>query len=164
MRSKPLRQAVSLALDVLSEKGPITRRQVVDEVLKRTTTDHWSIDDESQARANFLMGEVAQQMSEAHSDKFLDDHDIRVPESLRPLFNKMPRFICVSPRGGRDAEHVTALSATVADWEANAQLKGQIAKATNAKRDEARAFLDFLRMNRVETLGEYLNKKGEKRL
>lgn len=160
MQSKPLRQAVDLALDVLGMQGPVTRREVAQYVLRSTTDNDWSVGDEQEARLAFIQNEVAAHMSESHSDQFIEQYLMHVPEKFRPVLRGLPRFICISPRGGREAQHVMTFRATKEHWAANFELKDRIVEATRLSRDESRVVHDLLAANGADSLFDLLSREN----
>lgn len=145
MHSKPLRQAVDLALDTMGMQGPVTRRQVAERVILMTTDDDWALGDQREARVAYLQQEIAARMSAPHSAHIVQQYAHGIPPAYRNLFDKLPRFICISPRGGREAQHVMSLNATADDWAANMRLKERIAEATAFSTDVSRTIHDLLR-------------------
>lgn len=139
MHSRPLRQAVDLALDTLGMQGPITRRQVAEEVIRSTTDDCWSYADQREARIAYLQREIADRMAQPVGDHLVQEYLPHVPAEYRTLVDGLPRFICVTPRGGRDSQHVMSIFATADQWAASYRLKDKIAKATENHRDRDRS-------------------------
>lgn len=144
MHSKPLRQAVDLALDTLGMQGPVTRREVAEHVMRSAPDDYWSVGDLRDARIAYLQSEIASRMGEALSEGYIDRFLPHVPEQHRAMLQKVPRFICISPRGGREAQHVMSFVATVEHWDANFKLKDHVVQATTVSRDFARDIRDLL--------------------
>lgn len=160
MQSKPLRQAIDLSLDVLGMRGEVTRREVAQHVLRSTTDNDWSVGDEQEARLSYIQTEVAVRMNEPHSDQFIDQYLIHVPDKFRSILRGLPRFICVSPRGGREAKHVMTFRATKDQWAANFELKDRIVEATTVSRDESRVVHDLLAANGADSLLELLQREA----
>lgn len=156
MQSRPLKQAINLALDTLGMQGPVTRRQVAEKVLRETTQDHWAVGDEREAKIAYLMTGVAEAMNEPHGNHIVEQYMFRVPEEYRAVLRGLPRFICVSPRGGRASEHVMTILATPEQWAANFELKDRIVEATTISRDESRAILLLLKSTGARSLSELL--------
>lgn len=156
MHSKPLRQAVDLALDTMGMQGPVTRRQVAQRVIEMTTDQDWALGDQVEARIAYLQQEIASRMSAPHSPHIVQQYATRIPPAYRNLFDKLPRFICISPRGGREAQHVMALNATADDWAANMRLKERITEATAISTDVSRSIHDLLRATRSTSLADLL--------
>jgi len=159
MHSKPLRQAVDLALDTMGMRGPVRRRDVAEEVLRAASDDYWALGDLREAKLAYLHNEIAVRMTAAHSPEFIEPYLTHVPDKYRAMLRRIPRFICVSPRGGRDAQHVMTFCATPADWEANFALKDHIVEATRISRDSARDIRDLLVATGCNSLAELLSSK-----
>lgn len=157
MQSKPLRQAVDLALDTMGMRGPIKRRDVAEQVLRSAPDEYWSAGDLRESKIHYLQGEIAARMGEFHSTEFIEQHLIYVPEKYRDMLRKMPRFICISPRGGRDAEHVMTFLATPEHWAANFALKDYGVQALTGSRDFARDFHDLLVSRGARSLADFLS-------
>jgi len=162
MKSKKLKQAINLALDVMGMKGPVTRRAVAEEVMARTNDKYWSARDERTARVNYLISEIAAAMNQPHGEHIFEAYDVDLPREYWRKISKLPRFICISPRGGAKARHVMTLFATVRHWEANFELKDAIAEATAMSRDESADMMRILRSEEAANLHSVLTGgKGE---
>ncbi len=155
MESRPIKQAVAMALDTLGMDGPVTRRAIAEEVMRYPPP--WSVSDEYGAKLALVQREAKVQMNAPHSQEFIERHMGHVPEEIRDTIRNIPFYICISPRGGRDAVHVRALLATKEHWEANFALKDHIVQATRLSRDESRDIRDLLEMTGAECLADLLN-------
>jgi hypothetical protein len=156
MESKPLKQAIDLALDTLGMQGPVTRREVAEEVLRAAPDDHWSYGDLREARLAFIQREVAARMGEAHSPEFIERHLTRIPDEYRAMLRKVPRFICVSANGGAGSHHVMSFVATAEQWQANFDLKKRVVEASTISRDHARDIRDLLVSTGARSLADLL--------
>ena len=161
MQSKPLKQIVAMVIDSRGMEGPITRRALAEEVMRMAGNDKWSVADEYGARLAFLQNEITTQMNEPHSAAFIERHMVDIPEQFRDTLRKIPRFICVSPRGGRAADHVMTLIATREHWEANFALKDHIVQATRISRNESRDIRDLLEATGATCLADLLGSGRE---
>jgi hypothetical protein len=133
-------------------KGPITRRAIAEEVCSTAPDEFWAFGDIHEAKIAYLMREVRTYMNEplpAHiAEKLV------VPEDCREAMQKLPRYICVSPRGGRGAEHVMSWMATVSDWERNLELKQMVTAYAQKSVDEAEEILQLLRRLKARSLSD----------
>lgn len=156
MQSRPLRQTIDVVLDTMGMRGPVKRRDVAEEVLRSAPEDYWSIGDLREARLAYLQGEIATRMAETHSAEYIERYLTCVPDKYRAMLRKVPRFICISPRGGRDSEHVMTFAATPEHWAANYALKDHVVQATVVSRDHARDIHDLLTASGAKSLMELL--------
>ncbi len=147
-------QAIDLALDTLGMRGPVTRRQVAEEVIRSTTDDYWSYGDIVESKVAYLQTEIAARMGEPHSQRILDQYLPHIPSEYWPVLRSLPRFICISPRGGRDAQHVMAIYATADQWAANFELKDRIVAATTVSRNDSRNIRLLLESTGVRSLAD----------
>jgi hypothetical protein len=157
MESRPLKQAIKLALD--TRDGSFSRREVAEVVLRSTTRDAWSSRDEKEARVSYIMSELATYMRGSLSEHDTDLILRQIPASHRNALKnigQLPRCICISARGGRDSQHVHAITASVKEWHENADLKGHIAEKTQFKRNEARGVADLLTHAGVNSLSDLI--------
>lgn len=159
MQSRLLRQAIDLALDTEGMKGPITRRQIVDGLL-RLPEHYWTAGDNREARSVLLFGAVTDHMNEPHSTHIIDQYLAHLPPKYSDLLERMSRFICISPRGGRDALHVMSLNATGAHWAANYELKNRIVEATRISRNESRNIRLLLESTGANSIADLLTKEA----
>jgi hypothetical protein len=156
MQSKPLKQAIDLALDTMGMRGPVTRREVAEEVMRAAPEDHWSFGDLRDARLAYIQTEVAARMGETHTPEFIERHLTHIPEKYRAMLRKVPRFICVSAQGGRGAQHVMAFIATPDDWASNFDLKDFVVERTRVSRDHARDIRDLLVSTGASSLADLM--------
>ena len=158
MQSKPLRQAIDLELDTMGMRGPIKRRDVAQRVMLTAPEDYWSERDKAEARLSYLQKQVKSRMNESHSPEYIERYLTSVPDELRTIFRKVPRFICISPRGGQESEHVMTFVATRENWAANYALKDHVVQATKISRDHARDIIDLLDAGGADTLMDLLGR------
>lgn len=160
MESKPLRQLIDTTLDTAGMSGPFRRRDIAERVYRSAPDDYWTLADAKEARVSWLMDVLHTRMTETHSQQFIDQYFSHLPDEVIGLLGAIPRFICISAGGGREAEHVMSVMATPEHWDANFKLKDRIAKATMAKRNEARSVRDLLVANRVQSLMEFVQREA----
>ncbi len=146
MQSKPLKQLITLTLDTKGMQGPVTLRGVAEEVLSSAPDDYYSLADDREARLALIQGETKRQMRESLSEHDTDLISSTVPKKYRKTIARLPKFICVSARGGRGSQHVMSLVATEEDWNANYELKAYVTRRAGMSRDDARDIRDLLRM------------------
>ena len=154
MHSRPLKQAIQLALDTMGMQGPISRRDVARQVKRVSPPDHWSLEDHDDADMAYLMGGVRVCMNQPHSDAFIDQHLANMPDELRAKFHNTPRFICISAGGGRDSQHVMTFLATPEQFDNNFKLKDRVVRATTVSRDVSRDIRDLLKLHNANSLCE----------
>ena len=157
MESRPIKQAVALVLDTKGMEGPVTRRELAEEVMKYAMPSQWSVADEYEAKLAHLQREVTLQMGEAHGAEFAKRHFGGLTDALRDTLREVPRFICISPRGGRGSLHMMTLNATKEHWSANFALKDQIAEATRLSAEASREIRDLLESTGVDCLADLLD-------
>ena len=160
MESKPLKQQIAMALDILGMGGPVTRRDVAEEVMRHSTPACWSVADRYDADMAFIQRGVRVLMNETHSPGFIDHHLSSIPEEIRDTLREIPTYICISPRGGRGAVHIRTLMATKEHWAANFELKDRIVQATRLSRNASRDIRNLLDRTGAGCLADLLN--GEK--
>lgn len=156
MQSKKLKEIIRMTMDVRAMDGPVTRRGLAEEIMRVSASEHWSAADEYNARLDYLMGEIKQEMMQVHSDEFIARELSHAPEELRDTLRKIPQWICVTARGGRGSEHVKAVLATPEQWAANFALKDQIVEATRVSRNESRDIQDLLETTGASCLADLL--------
>ncbi len=157
MESKPLKRTMLMILDTRGMEGPVTLRGLAEEVMRCALPDEWSASDEYAARLAYLKRGYKGLMNESLSADFIERHLIHIPEELRDTLRRFPRFICISPGGGRGSEHVMTLNATKEQWEANISLKSHIMQATRMSRDESRDIRHLLVATGAGCLADLLN-------
>ena len=113
--------------------------------------------DMREARVLYLMREIGTLMKEPLGQDFVDKHLSHLPPELHYLLPNIPRFICVTKRGGRNAEHVLAIYATVEQWENNFALKDDIAHRTGVAAEESRDIGDLLKSRGAGCLADMIN-------
>lgn len=150
-----------VTLDTMGAKGPVTRREVAEEVVRLTQMNrkYWSAADEAAARMMYIQTQVARAMAEPHSEHIVERHMGTIPQQYRAALFGLPRFICISPGGGKGAQHVMALLATEEQWAANAQLKDRIVELSRISADESRSIASLLRYEKKATLSDVLGVK-----
>lgn len=154
MHSKPLRQHLELILDSMGMEGPVIRRAVAQRAYEEAPSDYWALADRKNADIAYLQSEVTKLMNEPASPAVVQqilDSGI-VPENLRDTVMGLPRFICISSRGGAGAEHVMSWLATRGQWENNFRLKDFVTERARISRDGARDIRDLLKATRAENL------------
>lgn len=144
MESKVIKQRIALVTDSMGMNGPVEKRVVAEEVLRQSSNDQWSIADEAEARLRFLIGEVTTYMNAPLPDGLADQIAPNVPAEYAHAIAKLPRFICISERGGVHAKHVMAWLATSEEWDNNFQLKAFVAERATASRNAAREIRNLL--------------------
>lgn len=116
METKKAKQAVTLALDLCGQRGRFTKREVAEEAHLLVKWDGLSLADRREALISFLMKEAGYQMKAKLSvdikDHFIND----VPAEVYPIFDRLPKCICVSPRGGAMPFYVFSVYADEEDW------------------------------------------------
>lgn len=155
MESKPVKQAIAMALDTIGMEGPVTRRAIAEEVMRLNPP--WSVSDEYDAKLASYQREAKVQMNAPHSRVFIKRELSHIPEEIRDTIRNLPFFICTSPGGGRDAVHIRTLLATKEDWEANFALKDRIMQATRFSRDGSRDIRDLLETTGAGCLADLMN-------
>lgn len=141
-------------------KGPITRREVAERVLKEGVSA-WSLADETAAKLLYLQQQVSVAMREPHSNYFVERHLGHIPREYRAALHGLPRFICITPGGGRGAQHVLSLLATREEWEMNISLKDRVVEAAQMSADEARSIRALLMHEQKQSLSEVLGIRPE---
>ncbi len=157
MESRPLKQLIALVLDTKGMEGPVTRRELADEVMKLAASDQWSASDQYNANRDYIQKGITVQMGEAHSPEFIAVHFSHIPEEHRDTLRKIPLYICISSGGGRGSQHIRTLVATKEHWEANFALKDQIVQATRVSRNRSRDIRDLLEATGAGCLADLLN-------
>ena len=152
MHSKPLRQMIDLELDAAGMRGPVKRRDIAEAVLVKSQPSHWALADERDARMSYLQNAVAQAMNEPLGDEFVQQYLPSIPGQYHAALSKIPRFICVNARGGREAEHVLSLNASREQWEATLQLRRNVAEWTRLKTTPIQEIVDLLVALAADTL------------
>ena len=153
-KSKKLRQGIELILDAMAMDGPIIVREVVERICREIPDDHWAEGDRVIARLDYLTALVATSMKRANSQAttqaILDS--CRLPQQYADTVMRLPRFICISKRGGAGAKHVLAFKATAADWEANLALKEFVTEHARRSSQTSRDLRDLLRATGARNL------------
>lgn len=144
MHSKPLRQTIDITLDTMGMSGPVKRRDVAEAVMRSTPDEYWAEADKRDARLAYIQSAVTTRMNEVHSPEYVGQYLHNVPKDVREALTSVPRFICITPRGGRDAVHVLAVMATPDQWLANFNLKNKVVEATTQSRERSRDMHDLL--------------------
>lgn len=158
MHSKQLRQMIDLELDAAGMRGAVKRRDVAEAVLIKSRDQHWSLADERDAKMAYLQSEVAAAMNAPLGDEFIQQYLPSVPPQFHAALSGIPRFICVSARGGRDAEHVMSLNATTDQWGATLKLRENVVEWTRRKTEPIREIVDLLASLGAETLMDLTRK------
>lgn len=159
MDSKALKQNIALAADFLGMRGPVEKRTVAEEVMARTSHDQWSQADIREAMIRYVMGEITAYFNGPLPVDIQDSIRIVIPPSFRDSIGMLPRFICISERGGVGAQHVMTYLASVEDWDKNYQLKAFVAERAAAARNVARDIRNIL----IDTGAESLSELGQSR-
>ncbi len=154
MESRPIKQAVAMALDTLGMEGPVTRRAIAEAVMRYPPP--WSVSDEYDAKLALVQRETRVQMNAPHSPEFIKRHISQIPEEHRATLRNIPLYICISPNGGRGADHVRTLMATKEQWEANFALKDRIVQATRLSRNESREISELLETTGAACLADIM--------
>lgn len=154
MESRPLKQQIALIVDTMGMQGLVERRTAAEEVYRTTTDDYWSEGDTREARVQYLMTEITAYMNTPLASEDINRIMPRVPAEYRAFLETMPRYICISERGGRGAKHVMAWRASPDDWDSNFQLKAFVAERATISRDASRAMRDLLIANHANCLAD----------
>ena len=124
--------------------------------MKYAPPDRWSVSDEYEARIGHLQRQIGLQMGETHGAVFAKRHFGGLTDEIRDTLEGVPRFICISPKGGRGSLHMMTLSATREHWAANFALKDQIAEATRLSAQASREIRDLLESSGADCLADLL--------
>ncbi len=116
METKKAKQAVTLALDLCGQRGRFTKRDVAEEAHVLVKWDNLSLADRREALMLFLIKEAAYQMKAKLSTDIKDHLLTNVPPEIYPIFERLPKCICVSPKGGSTPFYVFTLYADEEDW------------------------------------------------
>lgn len=154
MESKPLKQQIALIVDTMGMRGPVERRSIAEQVYHATNEDYWSSTDQQEAQIQYIMGEVATYMNTPLAAQDIARILPSVPETYRAFLEAMPRFICISERGGRGSKHVMTWQATTDDWESNIKLKEFVVERGMISTDASRAMRDMLIEHKAECLAD----------
>lgn len=154
MESKPLKQHIALIVDTMGMAGPVERRAAAEEIYRTTTDDYWSGPDEREARLQYLMGGITTYMNTPLATEDINRIMPNVPAEFRAFLETMPRYICISERGGRGARHVMSWRASPEDWDSNFKLKAFVTERATISRDSSRAMRDLLIEHRAGCLAE----------
>lgn len=154
MESIPLKQSVALVVDTMGMKGPVERRVAAERVYADTPDDYWSSSDMREARIQYIQQAVTHYMNAPLGEADAATITQRVPPEHRALFDKLPRYICISTRGGRSAQHVMTWRATVDDWEANISLKSYVTERADLSTRRSRNVRDLLESAGAKSLEE----------
>lgn len=160
MESKSLKQQIALVTDSMGMRGPVEKRVIAEEVFRQTSGIQWSAADDREARVRYLIGEVTVYMNAPLPDNLSEQIAPNVPAEFAAAIAKLPRFICISERGGAHAKHVMAWLATADDWDNNFQLKAFVADRAASSRNAAREIRNLLMDTRKDCLAD-LSKKTE---
>ena len=99
-------------------------------------------------------------MCGAHGAEFTKRYFGALTPEIRDTLEGVPRFICISPRGGRSSLHMMTLNATKEHWAANFALKDQIAEATRLSAEASREIRDLLESSGVDCLADLLDEQA----
>ena len=160
MHSHPLKQAVILAVDTLGMKGPVERRVAAEDAYRAAPSDYWAAADDREARIQYLMGEVTSYMREPHGQDVLERILSKVPKDLWPLIAQIPRYICISVRGGRGSQHVMSWRASPEDWDKNMRLKEYVAEHTFMSTKVAYDVRNLLKTAHAASLEDLLTREA----
>ena len=144
MHSKELREAIDITLDSMGMQGPIKRRDVARRVLMICPRDQWAQADVVESDLAYMQTLVMQRMNIPHSEDFINRHMAALPDDVRAILGKIPRFICITAGGGSGSEHVMAINATKEHWLANIRLKKRVADAAFISLDQSQRIRDML--------------------
>ena len=158
MHSKPLQQAINVTLDTMSMRGPVTVRDVAEEVDRSAPVEYWTSLDEKEARIGHLCRHIKQEMAEGLSAEYVEKYMPHIPDDLVGMFKGFPRYICINPRGGTGAQHVLTILATQDQWANNIKLKDRVIDATTGSRNRSRDFFLMLKESGASSLLELFEK------
>lgn len=144
MESKVLKQQITLVTDGMGMRGAIEKRVVAEEVFRQTSNEQWSAKDEREAKIRYLIGEVTTYMNAPLPEGLAEQIAPNVPSGYAHVIAKLPRFICISERGGLHAKHVMAWLATPDEWDNNFRLKAFVAERATSSRNAAREIRNLL--------------------
>ena len=154
MESKALKQSIALVADSMGMNGPIEKRIVAEEVLRQTSSEKWSIGDEREARLRFLIDQLTAYMGAPLPEGLSAQIIPSVPKEYAHAVERLPRFICISERGGVRAQHVMAWLATPEEWDSNFRLKAFVADRAAASSYAAREIRNLLMDTNVNCLAD----------
>lgn len=162
MSSKPLRELTALVVDSAAMNGPITRRDVAEEIVRRCPKDHFDPGEE----AEWIIQGVMNNYVTAHMNKPLSEHMTEkvlrsLPPDLREVVDGMPSYICITPSGGRKSQHVMTVLATVEQVRANVELKTAVSEHAESSLADARDWLNLMIRYNAKTLGEAIERAAK---
>lgn len=160
MESKPLKQQVALVVDTMGMQGLVEKRLAAERIYAEAPTDYWCLADEREAKIQHIMREVTAYMHAPLADDVKDQILVNVQPELRTAVEKLPRYICISERGGRRAEHVMSWRATKEHWLANFRLKAFVTDRAALSRDDSRDIIDLLENMDANCLADLFTPKA----
>lgn len=154
MGSDTLNKGIALASDIMTMRGPITKREVAEEVLRSCRPDTWAETERREAYVMYAIKNVHHYFNSSVSAEISTDILDAIPHEYRKHFNALPRMICVSAHGGAGAQHVNSLLATAKDWQRNFELKDFIAQKIWSGRNVSRDIRNLLMSLNVNCLAD----------
>jgi hypothetical protein len=137
--SIPLKQIVTRNIDIFGMRGePVTRAEIVDEILREAPDEVWSFKDSQWAKRLAISEEVKSVMQTPLSKMVIEECRVKLPYEVAQALEKLPGWICISAGGGRNALHIWALKASPDHFLANVKLKRKKGEETiqQAQRSE----------------------------
>lgn len=159
MSSDTLNKGIALASDMMTMRGPITKREVAEEVLRSCRPDTWAEAERREAYVMYAMKSVNHYFNGSVGAEISVEILNAIPQEYRKHFNALPRMICVSAHGGVGSQHVNSLLATAEDWQSNFELKDFIAQKLWSGRNVSRDIRNLLMSLNVTCLAELNTKK-----
>lgn len=155
MDSKPTKQAVTLALDIMASKGRFSVRDVAEKAyLEGVRFEKLSLSDQRDVMIEFLMREAKSQMKAPLRSDLKEEYFRRLPDRYWPILEKLSKTICVS-QGGNNY-HVFTLYATEDDWTAFLEMVDVMTRRAKTAKNSGRNIRDLLKAEGVSTLYELM--------
>lgn len=160
MESRPVKQTVALALDLMATKGRFSVRDVAEQAyLEGVRFEKLSLTDQREVTIGFLKNEAKLQMKVPLRGDLKEEYIRQLPDKYWPMLEKLAKTICVS-KGG-NAYHVFTLYATEDDWTAFLSLIDDMTQKIRSAKNSGRNIRDLLRAEGVSTLHELMIGKRE---
>lgn len=114
METRKAKKAIMLALDVCGGRGRFSKRSVAIEAHRMVKYEDLSLADQTEAMINFYMREATNQMR-VRLGMDAKAYLANIPNDVAPIMERLPKAICVTPRGGAAPEFVFAIYANPED-------------------------------------------------
>lgn len=159
MESKPVKQKVALALDLMATKGRFTVRDVAEQAyLEGVRFEKLSLADQRDVTIDFLRHEAKLQMKVPLRSDLKEEYIRWLPDKYWPMVERLAKTICVS-KGG-NAYHVFTLYATEDDWTSFLGIVDEMTRRMRTAKNSGRNIRDLLRAENVSNLHELIIERG----